>query len=761
MYTHTPRQKATNPVGLRPLVLALIAAGSIPSIAFGQSATDESQLQSVTVTATRRTESLQTVPLAVSVVTGADLENANRNTLGALSTQVPSLNFRTGASNKDTSLFVRGVGTISTSPGVEPTVSTVIDGVVLSRPGQATLDLLDVDRVEVLRGAQGTLFGKNASAGVVNIVTQTPSRELEGYVDASYFNEGNERRLRAGISGPIGSGVRASITALSAKYDGNVTNVFDNSSANGYDKRGARAKVQIDASRDVTVTLAADVLDSRDNVPTGVVTRTSLIAFPSGVTSSFPAFAAAIAPVVPTDDNRRINANLETRVEDQNRGASAQVEARLGSHTLTSITAWRGWDNTQYQDGDRLSKPLAGLPQSHDKGTVSFTQASQELRLASDKGGAFDYVTGLFYLHSDNAETYRREVQRVGAGSTQFNDFGQASYGTTSDSTALFGEGRWNVSPTARAIAGLRWTQDRLSYTHQRGRSTPDAQFNGALPGVNQPVSNSGSTTENGSTARLGGQWDLTNDINTYVTYSKGYKGPAFNVFFNMLDRDSLALKPETSDSIEWGFKSELAAKTVRINVAAFSTNYKNYQANFFDTVDGTIVTRLINAGDVSTRGVEVDVLAKINRQFTVSGAAAYIRARIDQFNCPVGATASCDVNGKPLPFAPDWKVVVRGDYRIPLDGGKQLNLGADYNWQSEVQYDIGQFADTIQGAYGVWNASVALSDPSKGWRATLLAKNLANQSYASFLGRGGTFVNRWVPRDDQRYVGVNVRYDF
>ena len=755
------RPTAASPLRLHRLALALMAAGVAPGLAWGQSSADDIALQSVTVTATRRTESLQTVPVAVSVVTGAELERANRNTLGALATQVPSLNFRTGASNKDTSLFVRGVGTVSTSPGVEPTVSTVIDGVVLSRPGQATLDLLDVERVEVLRGAQGTLFGKNASAGVVNITTQAPAREVEGYVDASYFPQDNERRLRAGLSGPLADGVRASITALSARFDGNVTNVFDGSTVNGYGKQGARAKVQIDAARDVTVTIAADAMNARDNVPTGVVTRTSTVAYPSGAVRSFPAFAAALAPVVAADDNRRINANLETRVEDQNRGISAQIDMRLGSHTLTSITAMRGWVNTQFQDGDRLSKPVAGLPQSHDTGTLAFSQASQELRLASGSGGAVDYVAGWFYLHTDDRETYRRDVQRVGAGGALFDDFGLAHYSTASDSTALFGEGRWHVTPTARVLAGLRWTEDRLGYSHQRVVSTPDAQFNGAVPGVNPPVSNSGSTTESGTTARLGGQWDIAKDVNTYLTYSKGYKGPAYNVFFNMQDRDALAIKPETSGSVEWGLKSEWLARTVRVNLSAFSTDYSNYQANFFDLVGSTVVTRLINAGTVSTRGVELDLEARVNSRFTVSGSAAHIRARIDQFNCPAGAAASCDVNGKPLPFAPDWKVVVRGNYRVALAGGRQLDLDTDYNWQSEVQYDIGQFADTVQGAYGLWNASVALSDPSSGWRATLLAKNLANQSYAPFLVRGGMFVNRWVPRDDQRYFGITLRLDF
>ena len=158
-----------------------------------------------------------------------------------MASQVPSVNFRTNASNKDTTLFVRGVGTICTSPGVEPTVCTVVDGVVLARPGQATLDLLDVDRIEVLRGPQGTLFGRNASAGVVSILSKAPSAVLERYVDVSYFG-GNERRLRGGISGELSpGGARGSLTALVGQYDGNVKNVFNGEKVNGHDKKACAA----------------------------------------------------------------------------------------------------------------------------------------------------------------------------------------------------------------------------------------------------------------------------------------------------------------------------------------------------------------------------------------------------------------------------------------------------------------------------------------------------------------------------------------
>jgi iron complex outermembrane receptor protein len=205
------------------------------------SSDQEPTLKSVTVTATRREESLQKVPVAVSVIDGEQLERDNRNGVASIVQQVPSLNFRTGASNKDTSLFVRGVGTISTSPGVEPTVATVIDGVVYARPGQSTLDLLDLERVEVLRGPQGTLFGKNASAGVLNITSKAPTNETHGYIDQSYYS-GNESRTRFGIGGSlIPDTLKGSISTLFGTYDGNVENQHNGQEVNGYNHRGCAA----------------------------------------------------------------------------------------------------------------------------------------------------------------------------------------------------------------------------------------------------------------------------------------------------------------------------------------------------------------------------------------------------------------------------------------------------------------------------------------------------------------------------------------
>lgn len=773
------------PVGVRRLLLpavstiaALVAglahAQQTPATGFKPEASDK--LDTITVTATKRSEPLQSVPIAITVLGGEQLEQSNLNTIGAITTQTPTVNFRTGASNKDTSLFIRGVGTITTSPGVEPTVSTVIDGVVTARPGQATLDLVEVDRVEVLRGPQGTLFGKNASAGVIHIISKAPSSDNQRYVDLSFY-QGNEKRLRLGVSGELQPDtMRGSLSLLHGDYVGNVTNVFNGSKVNGYKRDGGRGRLEMTPNKDLKITLIADYMKSQDNGPQGVVVGTTLTSYPLGVVTANPLFAAAILPVVPSPDNRSINSEMETRVSDTNSGLSAQVDWTSGEHTWTSITAYRKWENNQFQDQDRLSTVYRQFVQQADKGNLDFNQTTQELRVASPKGRFFEYVAGGFYMNAKNDERYQRDVTRClsstaaalpsglvpcTSATTTF-DTGIANYGIRSKSASLFGEGTFNFSKQLRGIAGLRYTTDDLSYYHAR-TSTQAA----AIAGVQPATSSDGSIKENGVSGRIGPQFELSKDAMVYATGSRGYKGPAFNVFFNMLPfsgtvpRDSIPLKPETSNTYEIGLKTTALDNRLRFNVAIFDSKYKNYQANIQDLVVGTVITRLINAGDVSTKGVEVDFAAKLSKEFTVSGAAARIKARIDKFNCPVGASASCNVDGKPLPFSPDSRINVRANYKTPIGSGLTLDVGGDYNWQSKVLFDITQAPDTYQTAYGIFNATVAVSDAGKGWRVAILGKNLANKSYAAALATGGAFIVRAVPRDDRRYFGINARLDF
>lgn len=715
-----------------------------------QKAADLDTVPTVTISATRRDASLQSVPVAVSVLDGEALLQANRTSIETIVQEVPSATFRQQGGNKDSTIFIRGIGTISTSPGVEPTVSTVVDGVVFARPGQATLDLLDIEHIEILRGPQGTLFGKNASSGVLNVVGKKASEQLTGFVDASVY-QGDERRVRAGVASAIQPGVvRAALTTLYADYDGNVDNVHaGGGELNGYNRKGARARVDITPTRDLDIALIADYLRSTGS-PTFVAYKSTLAPFSN-----------AIAPVVASLDNRQTNTDIPSAIRDTNKGVSAQVDWRHDGYTLTSITAARDWDNAQATSTSAIgnaaetARITAAYPATRDIGTVAFSQVSQELRVASPKDQFIDYVAGVFYLHGKDRELYQRIVNNGAA-----INAGVADYGVKSDSYSVFGEGNVHLAPTWRLIAGARWTRDDLSYDHVR-TSTQAVAFAGVQPGVQ----NSGATSADGYSGRLGVQHDLSRDANVYATWSRGYKGPAYNVFFNMLDRDTLALKPETSSAFELGLKASAFDRRLTANVAVFSTKYRNYQANFYDTVEGTVITRLINAGDVSTKGVELDLNGRPTRALTLSAALAWTQARIDDFNCPPAAAASCNLDGQPLPFSPRFKSFTRANYALALDNGATVDISADYTWQARTQYDLFQSPDAIQGAYGILNAGIALTPANSSWRVALVGKNLANRSYATNLvasaSAAGTTVSRGVPRDDRRYFGLTARKEF
>ncbi|WP_025885493.1 TonB-dependent receptor [Asaia prunellae] len=711
--------------------------------------------EQVTVTVRRRSEPLQKVPVATSVFTAREATRNNVHDLQGILQFIPSANFRTSASSKDRTVFVRGIGTISTSPGVEPSVSTVLDGVVLARSGQATADLFDLEHMEVLRGPQGTLFGKNASAGAVNIVTATPTEDFHAHAEASYFS-GDEYRLNAGASGTL---VPSKLTAIGSflvgGYTGNVRNVYNNETVNGYQHRGARTKLAWTPDDQTRITLGLDYMYSNDSVPNGVFSSTSRIAYPTGTVTGNAALAKALSSegINPSSNNTRLSNNILSKSVDHNGGASITLDRKIDSYNLTSISAYRRWQNTQNQDYDQLSQAYGSLPQLADHGWLDFWQASEEVRIASPKGHFLDYVAGLYYLHTSDSETYDRSLQPYGATPVA----GRASFGTTGNNYAAFAEGNLNFTRNFRAILGLRLLRDDLDYRFNRS-STSAA----AVTGIRTGFSSNGSTAHNGYVDRIGLQYDLSHDIHAYFTYSHGYKGPAYNVFFNMQNTDANSLRPEQNNSFEIGMKSQFFHRRLTANFSAFIENFSNYQANFLDSVAGATVTRLINAGTVSSKGVEGDITTHPFRYVTIGGNFAYTYATVDHFNCPAGAPLSCNVNGQPLPFAPRWKTVLNADYTRPLNDRFTLSLDSDYTWQSRTQYSLTETPDTIQKAYGIWNLGTTIEDKKHRLRLTLIMRNAINTHYASYIGYGslGGVVN-WLPRDYGRYGGFTLRKDF
>jgi iron complex outermembrane receptor protein len=763
--------------GRKASVVALAVAGVLASsAAVAQDATTgQENLGEIVVTAQKREQRLQEVPIAISVVSGDQLQARGGFNIESMTALVPSLTLRKTNVSLNQSLFLRGIGTVTFAIAAQPSVAFVLDGVVLTGAGEAFGDLYDVERVEVLRGPQGTLFGKNASAGVVNVVSKRPGNEFGGYVDVGFY-EDEEITAKAAIDTPLSDTLRGRTTVSWGNFPGFIDNVSTTpagGTANGYYRKGIRTLWQFDPSDTLGLTFIADYRESDDPCCAEVIGTV-----PTGAQAAIVTNALAGTDIGAGDQGRKVRANTEMRSREESYGASLQADIGVfADHTLTSITAWRQWDVTEVREGDFLDIGAAfnGVTQTADLGPQELTTLSQELRIASPTGSRFEYVAGLYYSDTDAERYFQRDVTLCSplAGIAALAPCpttnwvvasANADFGADFKSLAAFGDGTWSVSDALRLIGGLRWTQDDLSYFHSGRRTTLPPGVT-APPGINTtfaPLSGDDKSSE--VSGRAGVQFDWTDAFMTYATYARGYKGPAYNVFFNMTVNNSPIIEAETADSFEVGFKSTLGNGSTIVNAAVFKADYSNFQTNNFFFIGTTQVTSLTNAGDVSTQGVELEFQSRPNDVLTLSGGVAYTDAQIDKFFTPPGQNPTA-VEGDPLPFAPKWKGNLSAEWRLAL-GTIDVIPAFTAAYQSEQFADIGRRA-ALQNRriapYGTLDATVAFVTRDERYRLTLVGRNLTDESYAALLQTGGPAgtVRYVIPRDADRYFGAQLRVNF
>ncbi|MFT4745993.1 MAG: iron complex outermembrane receptor protein [Congregibacter sp.] len=781
--------------------LALTACMTIGLTANAQEAESKEKqgFETITVTAQKRVENLNEVPVAVSVLRENQINSAFSANIEGLQALVPSVSFRKGNTTRNSAITIRGVGTISFSIAAEPSVSTVVDGVVLGRSGQAFVDLYDLDRIEVLRGPQGTLFGKNASAGVVNITTKRPSDEFEGSFEATLFQD-NEYRLKTSVSGPLNDNVSGSLTVLKSQFDGYINNVYNNQTVSGYDKEGVRAMLDIEAAGDTDILFIFENVNSNDSC------CADLELTPSGRHNS------EASPTNPDGldlEQRQVDHDFETRTLDETTAFSVQVDKELGDHQLTSITAYRGWNNTEFREGD-FTSTTGSIPfpvnfgnvnnggvafQLHDIGPQEWDQVSQELRIASPTGGALDYQAGFFWWNQKSERNFTRDASCQNNGGqfpaaigryltdvvgvtdpsdTDIQDFisdeglscnandivsATAYMETEFDNWAVFGDGKYHINDDFRLLFGLRYTNDEVSFSHNRSSNDQYGRKGVGVRESSLDTDYQGSTDQSNVSGKFGAQFNLNDDSMVYATYSQGYKGPAFNVFYNMSDNDTLPIGKETSDAYELGYK--YASRDLIFNAAIFRTEIDGFQANNPELLDGVFITRLTNAGSVITQGVEFDFMWQATDALTLTGGLSSVDAEVDEFRCPVGLL-TCDGNsGADLPFSPDLKYSVTGEYFWKLND-MDIYLNGSYVYTDEI-FAGAPGADgtavTSLPDYAILNASLAFSFDDDNYRISLIGKNLTDESFVTtYSGDGFRYQ---IPRDADRYFGVQLRAKF
>jgi iron complex outermembrane receptor protein len=772
---------ATTRIAQRFALRALAASAS--TVALMAAAPAFAQVEEIIVTAQKVKENVQDVPIAVTAVSAERLEQAGVTSLENISLVVPSVTFRKGTTSANSAIVMRGVGTITFSVAAEPSVSTVVDGVVLSRSGQAFMDLVDIERLEVLRGPQGTLFGKNASAGLVNIVSRGGSDTFEGEARADYFDD-DELRLRASIAGPLAENLSARVTGFYGTYDGNITNINGgrNEQVNGYEHYGVRGILDYSGSG-ADLRFIADYFRANDDCCADVtgVSRGAVLDAELGL----PGGSAQ------GENQRFVNHNLVTQTRDRQWSLTGSGDFDLGeTHTLSVILGYRNWFNQELREGDFLPRALVGTAQLHDDGVVRTEQYSAEVRIASDQSAPFFYQVGAFAWQSDNTQRFTRRditcasstlpVDPVTGGqpcnvadtvntlfptATSFSD-------VTSKNLALFGQATYRFSDQFAITGGLRYTWDDLEFTHTRA---PGVNATNGLPATGPGVSGNpaggtiasggnGTNTSAGSTdnGNLSGRAALefkpVDDVLLYASYTRGYKGPAFNVFFNhTAPTNAIPIDEEVSDAFEIGLKSQFWDRRAQLNLAAFTVTYDGFQANNFVLLNGAVVSNLTNAGTVQSSGFEADfVLAPVDG-LTFRASAAYADAKVQEFNPNPLTNAPSAQNGTRLPLAPEFVYTLGGEYETDLGDAARLYLNTDFRHTSSQFSDLGQ-AGPID-AYGIWNASIGFSDPADNYRVTFHARNITDNSYVLLNVSNGQRLQ--IPRDADQYFGISLRARF
>jgi len=759
-----------------PLLAAMFTLPVTATPASAQSGNDLI-LEEILVVATKREQSMQDVSVAVTALTEDFIRESLMRTSEDLTNLVPSLNLQKGSNPRQSSFNIRGIGTQSYSIAVEPSVSTMLDGVVMGRSGQAFMQLLDIERVEVLRGPQGTLFGKNSSAGVIHVITRNPTEEHTGELMGTVVSD-DEYRAGLTVSGPFTDSLGYRLSAYGSDLGDYTRNYYDGDDLNGADEWSVRGKLRWLATDNLEFKWASDYADYECDC-TAAPLRS--IEPWEGNDDYVQGVLDLIAPAEVGDEANEVNHNTIPSQEGEQWGHSLEVNWDIGEYTLTSITAARGSEIiADNGDGDLDGQPITVLPMSQG-GDTEQDQFTQELRLASPADTAFNYIVGLFYFDQEVDRRFIRDFEFVPGNPGQ----GVADFVVETDNWAAFGEANWQFADDWQLIFGARYTQDELDWVFER-------TVEGSPIGLPEPVSPTrGGTDEDDLSGKLGLQWDFQDSAMTYLSYTEGYKGPGYDLTIGSDPEGLERVEPELSGSWELGLKSTLWGGRLMLNAALFHTVYEDFQGQAYFDPDGQADCPidqpgcdpdddpggfvLTNAGEVQTQGLELDFMAQMTENLRLSGGLALVDATIEDYEegpCSDGQQyrGECDENGIQdisgghLPFSPDWKLNLAAAYTWGRDHYFDVIFRGMLRAQDEVQFGLHQDENTIADSYGVLDLSAQLLAHSDRWEATFFVKNVTDEFYPSNIYDINQvfIVNAYFHRynrDAERRYGMELRY--
>ena len=768
--------------------------------------TNAATLEEIVVTAQQRAESLQDVPVSVAAVTAKKISDSGIVDLQGLSELVP--NFSINETGISTTVTIRGISS-GINSGFEQSVGMYNDGIFYGRDQLARVPMIDMERVEVLRGPQGILFGKNSIAGAVSQISAKPTDEFEGSVTALYEPDHGETDLRMVLSGPLTDNLSGRLAVMTRELDGYVKNTELGVDEQNEDEQVVRATLRWDVNDSVTATLKSsqstfDVLGRNMEVYQSFGHLEALNSVYNSPTAPWS---------VDTELNYIADNNGHFSNNEVN-NSTLTVDWDLEGLTLTSVTGYVDYEFTESCDCDFTGAPVFDAGRQEE-----YQQLSQEFRLTSDLGSNFDYIAGLFFQDTDL--TYADQIQLpdptvvntalglLGAGALQPFAPGSSTdrtFNQEGEVIALFAQGTWSVSEALRLTVGGRYTEEKKDANRQQ-RHKANATFGGQyMPAVTaDPVSGAynvlygifaieaydqinGKLDDSSFSPVVTMEWDANPDTMVYATWTKGYKSGGFDARSNGHPDASVnnGLKSgaaitgswefanEEATSVELGSKMSLADGAAELSVAWYMTDYTDLQVSQFD---GTLGFNVTNAGEAKVKGIEADGRWALTDNITLTGSVAYLDFNYEKFpnsQCyfqqeDTDGDKLCDAGGERKEFTPELQANLGAAWASEMSNGLELNASLDVSFMDEYLYAANLDPRSKQDAYSMVNARIALAGSEGAWELALLGRNLTDETVINFGGNtplGGTltggagnsyyaFVNR--PRN----IALQVNYSF
>lgn len=751
-------------------------------------------LEEIIVTAQKREQNMMDVPVALTAVSPKDLAVFGVRDTADLTKISPSLTYDQTGLSQNSGFRIRGIGTVVYSVSAENAVSVVIDDVATTQSGQGLADLTGIERVEILRGPQSTLFGRNASAGVINVVTYGPSEVFESNIELTLTDD-EQQKVSASVSGPLSDDIGYRVTGYYDDIEGWVTNL-SGGKLDGTEKWGVNARLDWDVSDALTLKFQGKYDDSETSCCTPVVNFIEDVDR-AVVLTVIPLTTAApeILPFI-DEDNTTTNLDDVTEVLAENIQLSFKADWEVQDHNLLSITAYNNWELSEFNELDNtafdlfnfpfgagtIGNPFGGDPDpftlASGGGVVQLNQLevdffSQEFRLISPESEWGNYIVGLYYSKMDAQRRFDRYAPGLGVvAGLDAHDFEE----NTNVSASLYGQFTWNIGDRSRVTLGGRYQYEKIDF------DITSEDFYGTGPD-RQAFYDDDDTTPLGSASF---QYDLTEESMLFARYARGHKGQFFdNADSRAAEGGLAAVAPESSDAFEIGYKARLFDNRVRFELVGFYTVYEEYQAQQTIITDaGALIFSTENVGELETQGIELDSTALIGENFTLQVGAAWVEATIKEYEnaecffeqtveqgCVVGADglSSQDLAGEDLQNSPDLKLNIAGTYMwqaseiLPGD----VFLTAAYSWTDKVNHSLLGSPWMEVDSYGILNLTLGMEADMDELRYTveLFANNALDDSYDRGLvdtaGASNTpSTGRFVARDNEAYYGIRLKLD-